>query len=313
MNNEALLGKAIDAAQRAVQHPRFTPRPEDEGAGFSARLRRLYRYRGAYLGHVIREARERARFPKGKDFTATTFWGRVLTLPGGDADARFLATYGTLGGDEDRLIRFLIRILRPGDIFYDIGANYGFYTALAQELVGDGEVHSFEPNSVVFPYLARLKQPGTFLNSIALAETPGPVPFFSGSPSDVSGFSTTVRDIGAAHHFAETIAEATSLDAYALQHTKPTIIKMDVEGGEAAVLRGGKELLASGAPTLAVELRSGGPWVEHSRATLEVLAALGYTPSFITKEGEQEPTTAAFLTAWLAVEHAEMNFIFTKP
>src|SRR5216683_2563800 len=40
----------------------------------------------------------------------------------------------------------LKRLLRPGDVFYDIGANAGFFSLLATKLVGPtGRVVSFEP------------------------------------------------------------------------------------------------------------------------------------------------------------------------
>ncbi len=39
--------------------------------------------------------------------------------------------------------------LKPGDIFYDIGANVGFFTVVAAKLVGaSGKVYAFEPEAV---------------------------------------------------------------------------------------------------------------------------------------------------------------------
>src|ERR1700687_1672184 len=38
------------------------------------------------------------------------------------------------------------RIIRPGDVVIDVGANFGWYTTLLAELVGEsGHVYSFEP------------------------------------------------------------------------------------------------------------------------------------------------------------------------
>ncbi|HEX4794665.1 MAG TPA: FkbM family methyltransferase [Humisphaera sp.] len=40
----------------------------------------------------------------------------------------------------------LARLLKPGDVFYDIGANVGFFAIIAARLVGpSGHVHAFEP------------------------------------------------------------------------------------------------------------------------------------------------------------------------
>lgn len=50
---------------------------------------------------------------------------------------------GTSDFDEQR---WLAAHLKPGDIFWDVGANIGFFTLLAARLVGDGgEVVAFEP------------------------------------------------------------------------------------------------------------------------------------------------------------------------
>ena len=39
-------------------------------------------------------------------------------------------------------------LLRPGSIFYDVGANYGFFTLLAARIIGSvGAVISFEPTA----------------------------------------------------------------------------------------------------------------------------------------------------------------------
>lgn len=49
------------------------------------------------------------------------------------------------------------RILREGDIFIDVGANIGYFTAIGAALVGKtGEVHSFEPAPFIFSYLKKL-------------------------------------------------------------------------------------------------------------------------------------------------------------
>ena len=54
---------------------------------------------------------------------------------------------------------FMKTTLKIGDIFIDVGANIGYFTALAANLVGkNGKVYSFEPIPIVFESLKRLKK-----------------------------------------------------------------------------------------------------------------------------------------------------------
>ena len=51
-----------------------------------------------------------------------------------------------LGSYEYRMQNALAKLVKPGQVFYDIGANVGFYSLLAAKLVGNrGLVYSFEP------------------------------------------------------------------------------------------------------------------------------------------------------------------------
>src|SRR2546427_4129523 len=50
------------------------------------------------------------------------------------------------GTHEPPLQQTIVRILRPGMSFWDIGANIGFFTLLASRCVDDaGHVHAFDP------------------------------------------------------------------------------------------------------------------------------------------------------------------------
>ena len=52
--------------------------------------------------------------------------------------------------------RIMLEHLSPGDKMVNVGANFGYYAALAAQRVGpEGEVHAVEANPVVFPYLVK--------------------------------------------------------------------------------------------------------------------------------------------------------------
>src|SRR5579863_8811720 len=61
---------------------------------------------------------------------------------------------GSFEREETGIVR---RTLRPGMTFVDVGANVGYYTALAAQLVGpSGSVFAFEPSDYAYSRLQRM-------------------------------------------------------------------------------------------------------------------------------------------------------------
>jgi len=60
-----------------------------------------------------------------------------------------------LGSYEWEMQKGMAREIKPGTTFYDIGANVGFYSLLASELVGSGRVYAMEPLAANIAYLRR--------------------------------------------------------------------------------------------------------------------------------------------------------------
>jgi tRNA A58 N-methylase Trm61 len=68
---------------------------------------------------------------------------------------------------EQPLARHLRKVLRNGSVINDIGANVGYFTLLASELVGgEGEVHTFEPVPANAELIARNIKQNTIQNAI---------------------------------------------------------------------------------------------------------------------------------------------------
>ena len=186
----------------------------------------------------------------------TLFWGRKFKVFLADADASSLYFFGSLYGEEIKIIKFLINNLKEDDVFYDIGANYGFYTALSQEFISNGEIHSFEPHPQIFKLLKNNSRldlfSNTFLNNIALSDKDGYIKFYdhffdfhhSGASSLINYSNKKNKQI---------IVETFKLDAYIKNNKIPTIIKMDIEGGEALCLNGGIGLLSQYSPIIIME------------------------------------------------------------
>jgi len=279
------------------------------GAGLRKRIKKLLRYRGKYLKYAL----AKLRMIPDRDIQAKTFWGREFALPLLDANSMSFYIFGTLGWEEHNLIKFFIRNLKKDDIFFDIGANYGFYSALAQEFIQNGEIHAFEPNPKVFNYLKSTfskNEKRIFLNNIALSDKIGEIPFYDGFPGGHSGKSTILEEIASINlqDYRQIKIESMTLDNYVNTHSKPTVIKMDVEGAESKVIEGGLKILKNTNPIIAMEVHGMNSGVKSSIRAVEGLYDLGYKSYEITEKSKLKPVEKKYLNDQLGYS----NFIFIK-
>lgn len=156
-----------------------------------------------------------------------------LVVPIRDHAARQILIFGRLLYEEAET-RLLRSLLKRATRVVDIGANIGWYSVLASNAMeGRGQVYAFEPNPTVLPYLrANADGNGIQIDVRALSDRQGPNNFFCAESSDLS---SSVRHLG-----PKTIVQAVRLDD--LDFGGPVdFVKLDVEGGELAVLRGGRK------------------------------------------------------------------------
>lgn len=152
---------------------------------------------------------------------------------------------GTFEPEETRLVQ---KYARPGMTFVDVGANVGYYTALASQLVGSGgRVVAFEPSPYAFERLQSMVRANSLKQTTAvhagLSDQPGAAKLYLGigshnhTPTMVAHENTTVMDV-----------KVVTLDDEAdrLGVERIDLIKIDVEGHEASVLAGAKRLLREG-------------------------------------------------------------------
>ena len=131
-----------------------------------------------------------------------------------------------------------------GDVIADVGANIGLYTiALANRVGSRGRVLAFEPDEAN----ARVLRRHVSLNQVvtqtevrvqAVGDREGFISFLTGQQSE----SRVSLEANAEHPQVE----VTTLDSV-FQHQKVDILKIDVEGFEAHVLRGAMSLLRDAA------------------------------------------------------------------
>ncbi len=282
-----------------------------EGSGLRSKLRRIQVGGYKYLFYSIVQ-----KLGLRYEATIKLFWGKPLKLPLQDIDTKFLYYFGHLGYEEESLILYFIKHFKAGDVFYDVGANYGFYTHLANELITQGECHAFEPNKTTFNYLKRnLANSGSeneiHVNKIALSDHEGEVAFFSATEIGASGISTTSEVLATMRdrRYTPTSVPCTTLDSYVKDHTAPTIIKIDIEGGELEMLKGAETFLASSTPTIALEVIRGEQGEAVSRKAAEYLVQLGYAPHRLSRDGMPIRLDAVNFDD---LEYSYGNWIFTK-
>lgn len=155
------------------------------------------------------------------------------------------------------LERIFRRHLRPGNVFVDIGANLGYWSAFAAHLVGpSGEVHAFEPVPQLFASLERLRDinPGHrfVLRNVACGAAPGVVKMavVRPSPENFDNFDTNIGSNSILPGFLDHRADLTeTIDVEvirfddhvaerALDLDRVGLVKIDVEGSESRCFDG---------------------------------------------------------------------------
>lgn len=163
---------------------------------------------------------------------------------------------------------FLKSFVKPGMQVVDIGAHIGLFSAVSSQLVGAaGKVISFEPTPGTYKILSEtLRLSGCQnVNAVqaAVSEKPGKATFYI---SNVEGCNSNSlvnnKDNEELNKFD---VELVTIDSLVTKYgIKPNLIKIDAEGAELDVLKGGVQLMAASKPAL----------------------ILGLHPSFIQKKGD---------------------------
>jgi FkbM family methyltransferase len=168
-----------------------------------------------------------------------------------------------LGAFEPGTARTLARLIGPGDVALDIGANIGAHTlGMAKSVGPSGKVFAIEPSDFAFtkllrnlslnPELATRVHPKQLFFSDDAIKSP-PREIYASWPLQ-SDSSVHPKHRGRLVSMAN--AELETLDCFARQHqiTRLDLIKIDVDGQEVPVLRGGLATLCRFHPMLVMEL-----------------------------------------------------------
>lgn len=176
-------------------------------------------------------------------------WGAALEVNTGEVIGRELLCQNVF---DIAVTEASWRLLRPGDLAVDVGANIGYITSLFAARVGSGgRVESFEPHPRIF---ARLRQNmhrfpegsarSVCLHECALADRDGTARLFEPRVFGMNeGTSTLLEQSADSAGNGGFEIRVARLDTV-LQDRDIALLKIDVEGFEGAVLAGAADALA---------------------------------------------------------------------
>ncbi|MDH6119368.1 FkbM family methyltransferase [Kitasatospora sp. GAS204A] len=198
--------------------------------------------------------------------TARLRSGDTVTVTTSDVIQRYQYLFGDW---EPNLSAFLRDCLRPGDTFIDVGAHRGAFSLLASHAVGShGRVVAIEPTPQFHDDLTVAATTNHQANiravRAAASDITGTLTLYLEDPANL-GHTTAIRPrhVHTAFHVpAAPLAELVSQ----AELSTARVIKIDVEGAEAAAVRG---LL---------------PAIPHLREDVELVVEV--TPRLLAKQGE---------------------------
>ena len=238
---------------------------------------------------------------------------QVVITPG-EETSRALFVSGTY---EPASMLALQRVLWPGAVMFDVGANVGLCTLAGATRVGAmGHVYAFEPSS---------RERVTLEKNVTLNRC-GNVTIIPAAAADRSG-AGTLRVAAGQHRGQNTLAPIFAYPSVSVEREEavplvslddlwrartvrlPDVLKIDVEGSELQVLRGATAVLRESMPVVIFEIND--TLLEASGASRaevgQFLTALGYTLHRL-----DDATAALVPVATLAGVDSE-NFVALPP
>ena len=179
------------------------------------------------------------------------------------------------------------RMIRPGDVVYDIGANIGVYSRVMVQWFGASKLIAFEPMAGNFELLTANAELGRLQDRVrtfrmALSDTNGEEEL---QIDDMTSGTAVLNSVsgGAASDGRQSFGlgpltervKIARLDDLVSRESlpPPQMMKIDTEGAEVKVLTGARAMLMTHHPRLAIALHG----EDKARGTIALLAELGYT------------------------------------
>ena len=172
----------------------------------------------------------------------------------------------------------LIDLLVPNNgVLLDIGANWGCFSIFLAARPGfSGRVYAFEPSSQSFQNMTKLVddlklQEHIACHKLGLADYSGSAPLSIGLMSGLSSITDSVAD-----NYAITYEDVQISQLDEMNLPNANLIKIDVEGVEAKVIRGGERYICTAKPAIVLENWNFPDNPKKTLEPLDILAGWGY-------------------------------------
>lgn len=213
-----------------------------------------------------------------RNIYGTMISGEAVTIPGNGPMSGIKLMPGPHishkhldGTYEDDTLKAIARFQPPDSVCYDLGASIGYISLLMAKKAK--AVYSFEPAPHALEEIRRQSTLNGFSHIHPVQQV------VSGDFREVE-FALTDNAYGSRIVAGQPVAKdrpklkfkTTTLDTLATQYPAPNFIKIDVEGEELAVLRGGEKVIRSSRPIFCIELHS----PQLTRDCVKLLESHGY-------------------------------------
>jgi FkbM family methyltransferase len=224
----------------------------------------IYRLLGLAPSPVVERLRRVPRLARAIDgvvsFLSRPLQGKTVAILSGEAAGLLFRVPASsavwLSGKVETPVQAALRReLRPGDVFFDVGANVGFFTILGARRVGpSGKVVAFEPHPASVETLRanvaanRFEQVVVVANAVSAASGEGVL--------DISSAALAKLVEAGSEDGSARRVPVTSIDDFVSDHADlvPDVLKIDVEGHEVEVLSGMRRTLTQHRPVIVCEM-----------------------------------------------------------
>ena len=184
------------------------------------------------------------------------------------------------GINEPHFVELVSKILKPKDVVMDLGGNIGTHSILMSNLVFEGRVITFEPQSLIYSILQNnvLLNRRTNIDTYRFAcsdknfQTISMEPFsFIGERINNGALRVSLNDV------AGDLALTRTIDSFNFE--KLNFIKIDIQGSEVKALRGAKKTIAKFKPYMFIEIEQQHLLAMNASAKelIELVLSLGYS------------------------------------
>lgn len=199
------------------------------------------------------------KYGKMKKFTINIQGVKVI-FSTGDSYSRFWLYARCDRGKihEENVVSLLIKNLKYSKCFVDIGANLGYYTILASNLLTDGIIYAFEMDETNCSLLEKnIKLNGcknVHIHHAAVTDFSGFLKYIGNSKHPSPMYSLSASDSKIRSDQVISVQTFAMDDFFKDKKSLPDVIKIDVEGAEMKVLNGMQNILQSSNVKLFLEV-----------------------------------------------------------